>query len=391
MKRTHLAGIGVAICLTLNLAGCSKPADAPANAASPRTNSAAAPISVSTVRAQQRDMAVVLAATGTVLPMASVEVRPQLSSSISKIHIRDGQFVKRGDLLFTLDARSDEANVAKARAQLAKDRAALADAQRQLARAQQLLAQNFLSQGAVDAAQTLLESSRANIAADQAVIDAASVALSYARITAPLSGRAGAINVSAGSVVQANQTALVTITQLDPIEVGFSLPQRNLPDALLALKNGGAAVTASLADGSATFNGHLQFVDNAVDASSGSVKVRAVFANPAGLLWPGAFVQITQTVKTLKDAIVIPQAAIIPGARGTIIYLMQNGKAELRPVQLVFANGADAAVAGVKAGELVILDGKQNLRPNAPVVEAGAAAKPRNEAGQANRKRASAP
>lgn len=326
-------------------------------------------VTVTTVPAQQRDLPVVLTATGTVMPLTSVDIKAQVSNVVAKVHIRDGQFVKAGELLFTLDARADEANVAKALAQLAKDMAVRTDAQRQLGRAQQLLAQNFLSQGAVDTAQAQLEAALATVATDQAAIDASRVALSYARITAPGAGRAGAVNVSPGSAVQANVTLLVTITQLDPISVGFSLPQRNLADALSALKNGGATVSATLADGGATFDGHLQFVDNAVDPSSGSVKVKAVFANPEGKLWPGAFVEITQTVTTLKDAVVIPQAAIIPSARGTIVYVMQEGKAGLRPVQVIYASGNDAAVTGVKVGESIIVDGKQNLRANTPVVE----------------------
>ena len=175
--------------------------------------------------------------------------------------------------------------------------------------------------------------------------------------------------------MQANVTPLVTITQLDPIAVGFSLPQRNLPDALSALQGGGASVRATLADGGAAFGGHLAFVDNAVDPSSGSVKVKAVFANPQGKLWPGAFVEIVQTVKTPQGATVIPQAAIIPSARGTIVYVMQDGKAVLRPVQLVYAQGEDAVVTGVKVGESIVLAGKQNVRPDTPVLERTSAPK----------------
>jgi RND family efflux transporter MFP subunit len=250
----------------------------------------------------------------------------------------------------------------------------LADAQRQLLRAQQLLAQNFVSQGAVDSAQAQVDAARATGIADQAAIDASRVALSFNRISAPNAGRTGAVNVSPGSAVQANLTTLVTITQLDPIAVGFNLPQRNLADALSALKNGGAAVSARIADGGASFIGHLQFVDNAVDAASGSVKVKAIFDNQEGKLWPGAFVEVSQTVNVLKNAVVVPQAAIIPNARGPMIYVVQSGKAVLRPVQLVYAQGTDAAVTGVKAGESIVLDGKQNLRPNTPVVERASAA-----------------
>ena len=340
-------------------------ASAPAGAAS----AAAAPVTVSTVKALKRDLPVLLKAAGSVTPLTSVDIRSQVSSSVSKVHIRDGQFVKAGDLLFTLDARTDEANVAKARAQLAKDNASLADAQRQWARAQQLLAQNFISQGALDTTRAQVDSQLAVVAADQAAVDATRVALSYARITAPNAGRAGSIGVSAGSAVQANVTPLVTITQLDPIAVAFSIPQRNLGDALAALKDGGAQVTAALADNAGKFSGRLKFVDNAVDASSGSVKVRAEFANPDGKLWPGAFVEVSQTVSTIKDGVVIPQAAIIQSARGTIVYVVEQGKAVLKPVKLLYAQGDDAAVSGVSEGETIVLVGKQNLRPGSAVVE----------------------
>jgi RND family efflux transporter MFP subunit len=326
-------------------------------------------VTVTTVRAQVRDLPVLLKATGTVTPLTSVDVRAQVTSVVTKVHIREGQFVKAGELLFTLDSRTDDANVAKARAQLARDQAALADAQRQLLRAQQLFSQNFISQGALDTNQAQVEAQTAAVAADQAAMDATRVALSYARVTAPNSGRAGAINVFAGSAVQANVTPLVTVTQLDPIAVAFNLPQRNLVDALQALKDGGAAVTAQLSDGAGTFNGRLKFVDNAVDAASGSVKVKAIFDNREGKLWPGAFVEISQTVSTLKDVVVVPQAAIIQAARGPIVYVMVDGKAVQKPVQLLYAQDLDAAVSGVKAGEAVVLDGKQNLRPGTPLLE----------------------
>ena len=345
-----------------------------------------APVTVTTVRAQARDLPVLLKATGTVTPLASVDVRAQMTSVVSKVHVREGQFVKAGELLFTLDARTDEANVAKARAQLARDNAALADAQRQFARAQALFSQNFISQGALDTNQALVEAQTATVAADQAAMDATRVALSYARVIAPNSGRAGAITVFAGSAVQANITSLVTVTQLDPIAVSFNLPQRNLSDALLALKDGGAPVSARLTDGAVgagAFSGRLKFVDNTVDAASGSVKVKAVFDNSDAKLWPGAFVEVSQTVSILKDVVVVPQAAVIQAARGPIVYLKEDGKAVQKPVQIVYAQGLDAAVTGVKAGDWVVLDGKQNLRPGTPLLERAPEGKPERAAAQA--------
>ena len=380
----------VVCCLSVaSLFGCSGKSDGaePARTASAPASAAApgAPITVTSVRAQKRDLPVVIQAAGTVTPLTSVEVKPQVSSVVSKVHFTEGQFVKAGDLLFTLDARSDEANVAKAQAQLARDKAALDDAQRQYVRAQQLLSQNFISQGALDTTRTQVDSQSAAVAADQAALDAARVTLSYARVTAPNTGRAGAVNVFAGSAVQANLTPLVTITQLDPIAVAFSIPQRNLSDALAALKDGGAPVSVTLANSAGKFNGHLKFVDNAVDANSGSVKVKAVFDNREGKLWPGAFVEVTQTVTVLKDTVVIPQAAIVQSARGTIVFVAADGKALVKPVKVLYAQGDDAAISGVEVGDLVVLDGKQNLRPGSPVVERakGEAGSPAGKTGPA--------
>lgn len=370
--------------LMLVLAACSGKSDVAAPAAgasaaaapSGGASSASPPVSITTVKAQAKDFPVVLKATGTVTPITSVDVKAQVTSQVAKVHIQEGQFVKAGDLLFTLDSRTDEANLAKARAQLAKDNASLADAKRQFARTQELFRQSFISQGALDTAQAQVDALAATVAADQAAVDAAKVALSFDRITAPNSGRVGQVPPSTGSVVQANVTTLVTITQLDPISVGFSLPQRNLPNALAALKDGGAPVTATLGDGGGVFTGRLQFVDNLVDASSGSVKAKAEFANKDGKLWPGAFVEVSQTFNTLKGAVVVPQAAIIQSARGNIVYAVEDGKAVSKPIQLVYAQGTDAAVTGVSAGDAIVVDGKQNVRPGSRVVERAHEAKP---------------
>ncbi len=357
-----------ALCAAALLSACSGKSEAPTSPGAPSAATAPA-VSITTLRAQQRDMPVVIKATGTVAPLSSVDVRAQVTSVITKVHFREGQFVRAGDLLFTLDARADEANVAKARAQLARDQASLADAQRQLARSQQLLAQGFISQGAIDTNQALVDSQTALLASDKAAIDAARVPLSYARITAPSAGRAGAVSVFVGSAVQANQTPLVTITQLAPITALFNLPQRHLADAIAALQGGGAVVTATLPEGGEAATGRLKFVDNAVDASSGTVKVKAVFDNQSGKLWPGAFVDVVLTVRTIKDAVVVPQAAIVQGARGTLVYAVEDGKAAQRPVQIVYAQGEEAAVSGLRVGEVVVLDGRQSLRPGVSVVE----------------------
>jgi RND family efflux transporter MFP subunit len=374
MKTAVMAWAAMAA-IAFGVTGCSKeasPTSAAASASAAPASGAASgpPVSVSTVRAQKRDVDITLEATGTVSALNSVDIRPQVSSVITQVHIREGQFVKAGQLLFALDARTDEVNLAKARAQLAKDTASLADAQRQLARSRDLLAQNFISQGALDTNQTLVETQQAVVTADRAAIDAAQVGLSYSRITAPSAGRAGAINVFAGSTVQPGGTALVTITQLDPIAVAFSLPQRNLADALQSLRAGGGKVVAVLPDGRGETTGKLQFVDNVVDANSGTVRVKAQFDNAKETLWPGAFVTVRLAVQTLKDAVVVPQAAVIQSPRGTIVYTLDaDNKAVARRIEVLYATGPDAVASGVRAGERVVLDGRQNLRPGVTAVE----------------------
>jgi len=333
----------------------------------------AAPVSVSTVRAVQKDVDIRLEATGTVAALNSVEVRPQVASTVSGVHIKEGQFVKAGTLLFTLDARNDAANVAKARAQLARDLASLSDAQRQLARSKELLQQNFISQGAVDTNQSLVDAQAAVVQADRAALQSAEVGLGFARIVATSAGRAGAINVFPGSYVQPGGLPLVTITQIDPIAVAFNLPQRNLGQALQTLRAGGGTVTAVLPEGRGMLTGKLQFVDNAVDASSGTVRVKAQFDNRDEKLWPGGYVSVQLAVQTIKGAIVLPQAAVIQGVRGKAVYVVgDDRRAVLRPVEVLDALGTDAVVTGVRAGERVVVDGRQNVRPGGVVVERSA-------------------
>jgi RND family efflux transporter MFP subunit len=345
--------------------GAASSASAPASA----SRAPGSVVSVTTAVAKKRDFDINIEAIGTVTPVASVDVKPQTNSMVTRVHIKEGQFVKVGELLFTLDPRPDEANVAKVRAQMVKDEAVLADVQRQLARSKDLMSKNFISQGALDSTQAQVDAQLANLVADRAALDAARLALSYNSVRASGAGRLGAINVFPGTAVQANQTTLVTITQLDPINISFSLPQRNLDAILEGLKSGGVTVSAKLPESKSATLGRLQFVDNAVDAATGTIKVKARFDNRDSKLWPGAFVKAMLLSNTLKDAVVIPTTAIIQSTKGSIVYLAEKGKAVLRPVKLVASQGEDSAVTGVSAGEKVVLEGRQNLRPDVSLVE----------------------
>ena len=337
--------------------------------------SAAPAVTVTTTKAQLRDFPITLVASGTVTPITSVDIRAQTNSTITQVHFKEGDFVKAGQLLFSLDARNDQANLARAQAQLGRDEASLADAKRQYERAQQLLAKHFVSQGAVDSALAQVEAQAAACEADRASIDSARVALSYDHVVAPISARAGQVTLSTGAAVQANITSLVTLVQLQPIDVAFNIPQRNLPDALKALtgaKSAGSPVFATLPDSTAEYRGNLRFVDNQIDPNSGTVKAKAVFENRDSALWPGAFVKVRQTIGNLKNVVVIPQASIIQGIRGTVVYVVDQGRVQLRPVTVLYSQADEAAVSGVQAGETLVLDGKQNVRNNSAVNEKAA-------------------
>lgn len=322
------------------------------------------------------DVPVRLEANGYVSSLNSVDVRPQVSNVVAKVHIKEGQFVHAGDILFSLDDRADRVNLQKAEAQSAKDQASLADLERQLARSRELLAKGFIAQSAVDTVQTQAEAARAALAADKAASEAARVTLSYDTIRAASSGRAGAVSVFAGSLAQPSPTAppLVTIAQLDPIAVTFTLPETELSSLLAAQKAGGVKVYAALQDSGSALEGTLSFIDNAVDPQNGTIKVKAVFPNAGQRLWPGQYVTVNTVVRELKDAVVVPQAAIITGIDSKSVYVVGADKsAQPRRVQLLYSFESQAAVAGVQAGEAVVVDGKQNLRPGSKVREAEAA------------------
>ena len=331
------------------------------------------PTTVNVVAPQRQDVGVDIAANGTVTPQRTVDLRSQTTSTIRQVHIKEGQFVKAGQLMFSLDDRSDQASVAQAQAEVQRGRATLADLERQYKRSQDLVAQKFLAQSAVDTLRSQVEGARAALAANAAAVRASQVSASYSSIRAPMAGRVGAINVYPGSLVQP-ATSLTTVTQLDPIDVAFTLPESSLGSLLAAQRAGKVSVEASTGVADAKpIMGELSFVDNTVDATSGTIRVKAQFGNGDGLLWPGQYVNTRVTVRTLKDAVVIPQNAIIINAQGTFVYVVEpDGSARMVPIERQHGFGLNAAVTGLTGTERVITEGKQNLRPGGKVRLAGA-------------------
>lgn len=328
---------------------------------------------VATAMVQQGDVPLEVNANGTVTAMQTVEVRPQVSSTVQTVHIKEGQTVKPGDLLFSLDTRMDEANLARARAQLMRDQADLADARRTLSRSQELLERNFVSKSAVDTAQAKLDGFEATIRADQAAIEASRVAISYGTIRATIGGRTGVINVFPGSLVTpATVTPMVTVAQISPVTVSFTLPERQLAALREALHAGPVEVTAVPNDGNkAPVTGKITFVDNTVDPQYGSIRVKAMFDNQAQRLWPGTYANVSATVQVLKGALSVPPQAVITGPEGRFVYTVGADHTVTRvPVTVVATTAAAAVVEGVQPGARVVTEGAQNLRPGALVREA---------------------
>lgn len=368
MKSKHLV-IVLAIALAATAAWYVTRADqgSEQQGAGAAKNGEQPPTVVNVVAPLRQDVPVVLSASGSVTPVSSVVLHPQTTSTIRKVHIREGQSVKAGDLMFSLDDRSERANVDKAQAQIAREKAALADLERQYARSTQLFAQKFIAQGALDSQKAQLDAARAALGASSAALQAERVAASYSVIRAPLSGRVGAIDVYPGSLVQP-ATALTSVTQLDPIDIAFTLPESALADLLAAQRKGALAVEASTGAAGKPVTGTLSFIDNAVDPQAGSIRVKARFSNRDGQLWPGQFATAQVTLQTIRDAVVIPQAAIITNPRGTSVYVVDaDQKAASRPIKRLHAFGQSAAVSGLEGSERVITEGKQNLRPGGKI------------------------
>ena len=327
---------------------------------------------VTTFKVEQRDFPLVIDSTGTTVASSIVDIRPQVTNVVAKVHIKEGQKVRAGDVLFTLDDRADKANYEKAKA-------SADDAQRQYERAQELLRQQFVAQGAVDTAQ-------ANAQSAQAVARAALATLSYDTIRSPITGRAGIINVFPGALVQPGNTvsttttattttaqgAMVTITQLDPINVQFTVPEGALP-ALFAAQQAGQTPTISFQMGNgAKREGKVYVVDNQVDAAIGAVKVKAEVNNADHSLIPGQFIRLQLKAGLIKDALVVPSQAVISNSRGDQIFVVdEENTVSLKPIKIQTQGQGFAVISGINAGDKVVVEGKQNLRPNSKVREAG--------------------
>jgi len=339
----------------------------------------------------QGDVSVRLTTKGTASALQTVEVRPQISATVKALHIKEGQFVRKGDRLFTLDTRTEAANLSKAEAQLVKDRADLVNAKRNLERQRELFRQEYISQAEFDTAQNQVDGLRAQLAVDQAAVETSHVARSFGEITAPIAGRTGAISIYPGSLVQPNGAALVSITQIDPINISFTLPEHELAALQQAFAKGEVPVSATLdAAGQEARKGRLVFVDNAVDTASGTISLKAEFHNADNRLWPGMFVTVALAPRTLAGALTVPVQAVQTGPEKKFLYVIgKDRKVASVPVNVRLTQDGLAIIEGIAPGARVVVEGAQNLRSGSVVTEAkagdaGAGKNSKKKAGKAN-------
>lgn len=308
-------------------------------------------------------------------PMASVVVKSRLDSQLLEQHVQDGQMVQTGDLLFTLDDKEILAAIARDEANLARDRAVRDRADADLKRKRDLLTSSAGSQQQVDQAVSDAKSAAANVAADEAQLQADQVRLSYAKILSPISGRLGTIQLSPGNLVRANDQGggLVTVTQIKPLRVSFTLPERDLATLRAGLAAGQPASVRVLdsRSGKVLAKGAVSFIENSVDIPSGTITVKAIVPNDDMALWPGQYADIDVDLDVRKNTTVLPTVAVQAGQDSPYVYVVRPDKtAELRKVTVLATDGDRTAVTkGVEPGEKVVIDGQLRLSPGARVRE----------------------
>jgi multidrug efflux system membrane fusion protein len=338
-------------------------------------------IPVAVAKAEIRDMPVILNGLGSVEAFNTVAVKSRIDGQLVQVAFREGQEVQKGDLLAVIDPRPYQVQLSQAEATLFKDQAALKDARVNLERFQQLYKDGVIPKQQFDTQGSLEGQLDGAVRADQAQVDTVKLNLAYTRITAPVSGRVGLRQVDVGNMVHAaDPNGLLVITQLQPISVIFNLPQDNLQTVSQHMRNGRLSVEAySRDDQTKLATGSLTTIDNQIDTTTGTGKLKAVFENRDRSLWPNQFVNVHLLLEVRKNNIVVPAAAIQRGPQGTYVFSVKpDNTAEMRPVTVSFSEGNFAAVSqGIHPGDRIVTDGQDKLQPGSRVeIRGGGGQKP---------------
>ncbi len=363
------AGILLVIAVAIAVSRSGKPGEGAAGA----RGKSAPPVPVVVDEAKTGSFPVYLTGLGTVTPLSTVTVRSRVDGQLLRVAFREGQLVKAGDLLAEIDPRPFEVQLTQAQGQLGKDQAVLTNAKLDEQRLRNLVTQGLVPQQQVDAQTAAVAEAEAAVQGDQGAIDGAKLNLTYARITAPVSGRTGLRLVDPGNMVHASDAGgIVVLTQLDPVGVLFTLPEDSLQAVLQKLR-GDAALPVEAWDRdlkNRLETGKLLTVDNQIDPSTGTVRLKAVFDNARGLLFPNQFVNVRLLLETLRDVVIVPSAAIQRTTGGPVVYVVDaGGTVALRPVEIARSSGDSAVVTrGVSAGDVVVVDGVDKLQNGSKVV-----------------------
>ena len=358
------AGVGVLFANILLMVACG------AKPAKPQSMQTEFRVPVTVAKAAVKSVPVQVEVIGNVEAYSTVSVRTQIAGEIERAYFEQGQDVKKGQLLFTLDRRSYETTLNQLQANLARDEAQLANARSQADRNEKLFKEGIISKDQYDTFRTTAQADEAMVHAGQAAIENAKVNLSYCSVYSPLDGRTGAYQVYPGNIAKVNDTVLVVINQVHPIYVTFAVPEQYLGEVKDYLARGPLAVQAQVpSDPQRSSSGQLTFIDNAVDTTTGTIKMRATFPNPDNRLWPGQFVNVRLILSVEKNAVLIPETAPQVGQNGSFVYVVNKKDiAEMRPITLGQRQGNLVVVEqGVKAGENVIATGQMMVIPGSPV------------------------
>lgn len=348
--------------LVLLLAGCAKES-------ADRAKTERPPVPVLVAQAAVRDVPVEIRAVGNVQAYSAVAVRSQITGPITQVHFEEGHEVKVGDLLFTIDPRPWEAALNQALANVKRDEAQLLSSRLEFLRTSNLFQIKIASQQDYDTAEAAFASAEASVLANAAAVSNAQVSLGYTQIRSPIDGRTGDLKVKAGNVVKAPDDVLVNIAQIHPIYAAFSVPERNLPAIQRRMREATLSVTAIIAGEEKNPRGDLTFVDNAVDMTTGTILLKATFANEDNLLWPGQFIQTTLALSNLVQVTVVPSQAVQAGQGGEYVFIARSDETvEMRPVTTsIIQEGITVIASGLRSGESVVTDGQLRLTPGAKI------------------------